>query len=109
MVEPPPTAVRPGLHVVLRQDQPDGHHVGPDAVPAVLPDHRVGQRDQAGLGAAVDALPDRAEGGLVEINTPVPPPASRIGLTWNLPLDGGGLVVSNQIGIEIGLEAVVQP
>jgi polyisoprenoid-binding protein YceI len=31
------------------------------------------------------------------------------GLTWNLPLDGGGLVVSNQIRIEIELEAVLQP
>ena len=31
------------------------------------------------------------------------------GLTWNLPLDGGGLVVSNQIRIEIELEAVFQP
>jgi hypothetical protein len=30
-------------------------------------------------------------------------------LTWNLPLDGGGLVVSNQIRIEIELEAVLQP
>ena len=31
------------------------------------------------------------------------------GLTWNLPLAGGGLVVSNQIRIEIELEAVLQP
>jgi polyisoprenoid-binding protein YceI len=31
------------------------------------------------------------------------------GLTWNLPLDGGGLVVSDQIRIEIELEAVLQP
>ena len=31
------------------------------------------------------------------------------GLTWNLLLDGGGLVVSNQIRIEIELEAVLQP
>ena len=31
------------------------------------------------------------------------------GLTWNLPLDGGGLVVSSQISIEIELEAVLQP
>ena len=31
------------------------------------------------------------------------------GLTWNLPLDGGGLVVSSQIRIEIELEAVLQP
>jgi polyisoprenoid-binding protein YceI len=31
------------------------------------------------------------------------------GLTWNLPLDGGGLVVSNKIRIEIELEAVLQP
>ena len=30
------------------------------------------------------------------------------GLTWNLPLDGGGLLVSNQIRIEIELEAVLQ-
>jgi polyisoprenoid-binding protein YceI len=30
------------------------------------------------------------------------------GLTWNLPLDGGGLVVSSQIRIEIELEAVLQ-
>ena len=30
------------------------------------------------------------------------------GLTCNLPLDGGGLVVSNQIRIEIELEAVLQ-
>jgi polyisoprenoid-binding protein YceI len=29
-------------------------------------------------------------------------------LTWNLPLDGGGLLVSNQIRIEIELEAVLQ-
>jgi hypothetical protein len=34
---------------------------------------------------------------------------SRRRLTWNLPLDGGGLVVSNQIRIEIELEAVLQP
>jgi len=31
------------------------------------------------------------------------------GLTWNLPLDGGGLVVSSQIRVEIELEAVLQP
>ena len=31
------------------------------------------------------------------------------GLTWNLPLDGGGLVVSREIRIEIELEAVLQP
>ena len=31
------------------------------------------------------------------------------GLTWNMPLDGGGLVVSSQIRIEIELEAVLQP
>ena len=31
------------------------------------------------------------------------------GLTWNLPLDGGGLLVSREIGIEIELEAVLQP
>jgi polyisoprenoid-binding protein YceI len=31
------------------------------------------------------------------------------GLTWNLPLDGGGLVVSKEIRIEIELEAVLQP
>ena len=30
------------------------------------------------------------------------------GLTWNLPLDGGGLVVSKEIRIEIELEAVLQ-
>jgi polyisoprenoid-binding protein YceI len=31
------------------------------------------------------------------------------GLTWNLPLDGGGLVVSKEIRIEIELEAVLRP
>jgi polyisoprenoid-binding protein YceI len=31
------------------------------------------------------------------------------GLTWNMPLDGGGLVVSKEIRIEIDLEAVLQP
>ena len=31
------------------------------------------------------------------------------GLTWNLPLDGGGLLVSKEIRIEIELEAVLQP
>ena len=31
------------------------------------------------------------------------------GLTWNLPLDGGGLVVSKEIRIEIEFEAVLQP
>jgi polyisoprenoid-binding protein YceI len=31
------------------------------------------------------------------------------GLTWNMPLDGGGLLVSTQIGIQIELEAVLQP
>ena len=31
------------------------------------------------------------------------------GLTWNLPLDGGGLLVSKDIRIEINLEAVLQP
>ncbi len=31
------------------------------------------------------------------------------GLTWNLPLDGGGLVVSREIRIEIEIEAVLQP
>ena len=31
------------------------------------------------------------------------------GLTWNLPLDGGGLLVSREIRIEIELEAVLQP
>jgi polyisoprenoid-binding protein YceI len=31
------------------------------------------------------------------------------GLTWNLPLDGGGLVVSKEIRIEIDLEAVLEP
>ncbi len=30
------------------------------------------------------------------------------GMTWNLPLDGGGLVVSKEIRIEIELEAVLQ-
>jgi polyisoprenoid-binding protein YceI len=31
------------------------------------------------------------------------------GLTWNMPLPGGGLLVSTQIRIEIDLEAVLQP
>jgi len=31
------------------------------------------------------------------------------GLTWNMPLDGGGLLVSKEIRIEIELEAVLQP
>jgi polyisoprenoid-binding protein YceI len=31
------------------------------------------------------------------------------GLTWNMPLDGGGLLVSKDIRIEIELEAVLQP
>jgi polyisoprenoid-binding protein YceI len=31
------------------------------------------------------------------------------GLTWNLPLDGGGLLVSKEIRIEIELEAVLDP
>ena len=31
------------------------------------------------------------------------------GLIWNLPLDGGGLLVSKEIRIEIELEAVLQP
>jgi polyisoprenoid-binding protein YceI len=31
------------------------------------------------------------------------------GLTWNLPLDGGGFVVSREIRIEIELEALLQP
>jgi len=31
------------------------------------------------------------------------------GLTWNVPLDGGGLVVSKEIRIEIDLEAVFEP
>ena len=31
------------------------------------------------------------------------------GLTWNLPLPGGGLLVSKEIRIEIELEAVLQP
>ena len=31
------------------------------------------------------------------------------GLTWNQPLDGGGLLVSRDIRIEINLEAVLQP
>jgi polyisoprenoid-binding protein YceI len=30
------------------------------------------------------------------------------GLTWNVPLDGGGLLVSKEIRIEIDLEAVLQ-
>jgi polyisoprenoid-binding protein YceI len=31
------------------------------------------------------------------------------GLTWNMPLDGGGLLVSKEIRIEIETEAVLQP
>lgn len=31
------------------------------------------------------------------------------GLTWNMPLDGGGLLVSKDIRIEIDLETVLQP
>jgi len=31
------------------------------------------------------------------------------GLTWNMPLDGGGLLVSKEIRIEIELEAVLKP
>ena len=31
------------------------------------------------------------------------------GLTWNMPLDGGGLLVSKDIRIEIEAEAVLQP
>ncbi len=31
------------------------------------------------------------------------------GLTWNMPLDGGGLLVSKDIRIEIQAEAVLQP
>ena len=31
------------------------------------------------------------------------------GLTWNMPLDGGGLLVSRDIRIEIELEAVLRP
>jgi polyisoprenoid-binding protein YceI len=31
------------------------------------------------------------------------------GLTWNMPLDGGGLLVSKDIRIEIELEAVLRP
>jgi hypothetical protein len=31
------------------------------------------------------------------------------GITWNLPLDGGGLLVSREIRIEIELEAVLEP
>ena len=31
------------------------------------------------------------------------------GLTWNMPLDGGGLLVSKEIQIEINLEALHQP
>ena len=30
------------------------------------------------------------------------------GLSWNLPLDGGGLLVSREIRIKIDLEAVLQ-
>ena len=30
------------------------------------------------------------------------------GLTWNMPLDGGGLLVSKEIRIEINVEAVLQ-
>jgi polyisoprenoid-binding protein YceI len=30
------------------------------------------------------------------------------GLTWNMPLDGGGLLVSKEIRVEIDLEAVLQ-
>jgi polyisoprenoid-binding protein YceI len=30
------------------------------------------------------------------------------GLTWNMPLDGGGLLVSKEIGIEIEAETVLQ-
>src|SRR5215469_10060464 len=31
------------------------------------------------------------------------------GLTWNMPLDNGGLLVSKEIRIEIEMEAVLQP
>jgi polyisoprenoid-binding protein YceI len=31
------------------------------------------------------------------------------GLTWNMPLDGGGVVVSKEIRIELELEAVLRP
>jgi polyisoprenoid-binding protein YceI len=31
------------------------------------------------------------------------------GLSWNMPLDGGGLVVSREIRVEIDLEAVLEP
>jgi len=31
------------------------------------------------------------------------------GLTWNMPLEGGGLLVSTDIRIEINTEAVLQP
>jgi polyisoprenoid-binding protein YceI len=31
------------------------------------------------------------------------------GLTWNMPLDGGGLLVSRDISIEIETEAVLEP
>jgi polyisoprenoid-binding protein YceI len=31
------------------------------------------------------------------------------GLSWNMPIDGGGLLVSRDIRIEIELEAVLQP
>jgi hypothetical protein len=30
-------------------------------------------------------------------------------LSWNLPLDGGGLLVFREIRIKIDLEAVLQP
>jgi hypothetical protein len=32
-----------------------------------------------------------------------------LGLSWNLPLDGGGLLISREIRIEIDVEAVLQP
>lgn len=31
------------------------------------------------------------------------------GLTWNMPLDGGGLLVSRDIRIEIEAEALLEP
>ena len=36
------------------------------------------------------------------------PQPRRLGLTWNQPLDGGGLLVSKEIHIEINLEAILQ-
>jgi hypothetical protein len=36
-------------------------------------------------------------------------PDREAGPSWNLPLDGGGLLVSREIRIKIDLEAVLQP